>query len=327
MFGERMDKPYSSHLRSGKDIQTSYEAVRAGFVALALEKNRQASPYVEEARVLKVLAEKAKKPADLVKIKGIESGLLTAAGISEKANVHLLSEDKQDAIRHLIDKFLEPAGEKFVEELVFRFLLIRGDALGGSMRNIGGVLAERKFVRILISTLKVAGISYEWLHNETCQWCSVGENDADIELFVKGISWQRGDNARTLLMNISTPIVGNNIDLCLFDVAPKAFAVNKTGKKLISEAVHYLALGELKGGIDPAGADEHWKTARTALTRIRESFKKVGCYPATFFIGAAIEKKMAAEIWNSLKKGTLNNAANLNSESQMVSISKWLLSL
>jgi hypothetical protein len=133
MFGERMDKPYSSHLRSGKDIQTSYEAVRAGFVALALEKNRQASPYVEEARVLKVLAEKAKKPADLVKIKGIESGLLTAAGISEKANVHLLSEDKQNAIRHLIDKFLEPAGEKFVEELVFRFLLIRGDALGGSM--------------------------------------------------------------------------------------------------------------------------------------------------------------------------------------------------
>jgi hypothetical protein len=36
-----MDKPYSSHLHSGKDIQTSYEAVRAGFVALALEKLRQ----------------------------------------------------------------------------------------------------------------------------------------------------------------------------------------------------------------------------------------------------------------------------------------------
>lgn len=322
-----MDKPYSSHLRSGKDIQTSYEAVRAGFVALALEKNRQASPYVEQARVLKVLAEKAKKPADLVKIKGIESGLLTAAGISEKANVHLLPEDKQNAIRNLIDKFLEPAGKKFVEELVFRFLLIRGDALGGSMRNIGGVLAERKFIRILISTLKVAGISYEWLHNETCQWCSADENDADIELFLKGISWQIGDNARTLLMNISTPIVGNNIDLCIFDVAPKAFAEKKNGKKLISEAVHYLALGELKGGIDPAGADEHWKTARTALTRIRESFKKAGCCPATFFIGAAIEKKMAAEIWNLLKKGTLSNAANLNSESQMVSISKWLLSL
>ncbi len=318
-----MDKPYSLHLRSSNDLQTSYEAVRAGFVALALEKNRQASPYVEEARVLKVLAEKAKKPTDLVKIDGIESGLLTAAGISEKANVHLLAEDKQHAIRNLIDKFLEPSGEKFVEELVFRFLLIRGDALGGSMRNIGGVLAERKFIRILISTLKVAGISYEWLHDETCQWCLAGENDADIELFVKGISWRNGSNARTLLMNIGTPIVGNNIDLCLFDVAPKAFAE----KKVISEATHYVALGELKGGIDPAGADEHWKTARTALTRIRESFKKAGCCPATFFVGAAIEKKMAAEIWNLLKKETLSNAANLNSESQMVSISKWLLAL
>ncbi len=26
-----------------------------------------------------------------------------------------------------------------------------------------------------------------------------------------------------------------------------------------------LMLGELKGGIDPAGADEHWKTANTVL--------------------------------------------------------------
>jgi hypothetical protein len=301
--------------------------VRAGFVALALEKNRQASPYVEEARVLKVLAEKAKRPVDLMKIKGIESGLLTAAGISEKAKGYLLAENKQNAIRNLIDKFLEPSGKKFVEELVFRFLLIRGDALGGSMRNIGGVLAERKFVRILISTLTVAGISYEWLHDETCQWCSSSENDADIELFVKGISWRSGHNVRTLLMNISTPVVGNNIDLCLFDVAPKAFAEKKAGKILISEAAHYVALGELKGGIDPAGADEHWKTAHTALTRIRESFKKAGCCPATFFIGAAIEKKMAGEIWNLLKKGSLSNAANLNSESQMVSISKWLLAL
>ena len=29
---------------------------------------------------------------------------------------------------------------------------------------------------------------------------------------------------------------------------------------------HYLACGELKGGIDPAGADEHWKTAGKALS-------------------------------------------------------------
>ncbi|HAJ78349.1 MAG TPA: hypothetical protein DCO75_01135, partial [Fibrobacteres bacterium] len=31
---------------------------------------------------------------------------------------------------------------------------------------------------------------------------------------------------------------------------------------------------ELKGGIDPAGADEHWKTAKTAIDRIVSAFKK-----------------------------------------------------
>ena len=31
--------------------------------------------------------------------------------------------------------------------------------------------------------------------------------------------------------------------------------------------------GELKGGIDPAGADEHWKTGNSALVRIRKAFE------------------------------------------------------
>jgi len=47
----------------------------------------------------------------------------------------------------------------------------------------------------------------------------------------------------------------------------------------------------------------------------------------TFFVGAAVEKKMADEIWNQLKDGTLSNAANLNEEKQIVSISRWLCTL
>jgi hypothetical protein len=83
----------------------------------------------------------------------------------------------------------------------------------------------------------------------------------------------------------------------------------------------------LKGGIDPAGADEHWKTARTALDRVREAFSKVGYSPHTFFVGAAVEKKMADEIWKQLKDGILSNAANLNEENQVASISRWLCNL
>ncbi len=110
--------------------------------------------------------------------------------------------------------------------------------------------------------------------------------------------------------------------MCLFDLTPEKL---KTSKYAIPES--YIALGELKGGIDPAGADEHWKTARTALGRIRETFSKAGYTPLTFFVGAAVEKKMAVEIWNQLKDGTLSNAANLNEEKQICAISRWLRTL
>ena len=89
----------------------------------------------------------------------------------------------------------------------------------------------------------------------------------------------------------------------------------------------YIALGELKGGIDPAGADEHWKTAHSALERIRAAFQEKNLNPSTFFIGAAIEKAMAREIFDQLQNGLLSNAANLTNEKQLVSICKWLMHL
>ncbi len=55
-----MIKPYLQHLKSSKSLETSYDAVRAGFVALALEKNRRATPFVAQARALKTVANKAK---------------------------------------------------------------------------------------------------------------------------------------------------------------------------------------------------------------------------------------------------------------------------
>jgi hypothetical protein len=149
--------PYRRHLSSSADLETTYEDTRAGFVALALEKNHRATPFVAEARALQEAVSHARIPADLLRIKGIENGLLTAAGISDKAATYLQSEDKATAIKELIRNFLEPAGAKFVEELVFRFLLTRGDALGGSMRNIGGALAQRKLTRAILSTLKISG--------------------------------------------------------------------------------------------------------------------------------------------------------------------------
>lgn len=98
-------RPYRNHLRSSDDLVTSYEATRAGFVALALEKNRRSTPYVAEARALQEAASRANTPTDLLTIEGIETGLLTAAGLSDKALVHLQPEDKVQAINNLIKNF------------------------------------------------------------------------------------------------------------------------------------------------------------------------------------------------------------------------------
>jgi hypothetical protein len=319
-------RSYLQHLETYEDLITSYEAVRAGFVALALEKNRRATPFVEQARALKVIASTAKKPSELLKIEDIQSALLTAAGISDKATVHLQTQDKQDAIQGLVQNFLEPAAENFVEELVYRFLLTRGDTLGGSMRNAGGAIAQRKFSRALISTLRISGRSYDWLHSLNNQWTTPTENDADIEFYLRGLSWQKNNQCRTLIFNLTVPTVKNNIDLCLLDCSSTQIN-KKRAKEIYNNPNIYLAFGELKGGIDPAGADEHWKTARTALIRINSAFAKINLKPELFFVGAAIERKMATEIWNMLEDNSLSNAANLTNEIQLNSLARWLCNL
>jgi len=217
----RLSRPYQNHLRSSDDLVTSYEAIRAGFVSLALEKNRRSTSYVAEARALKQAASQARTPADLLTIEGIEAGLLAAAGVSEKALAHLLPEDKAEAINNLIQNFLEPAGEKFVEELVFRFLLTRGDTLGGSMRNIGGVLAQRKLTRAIISSLTIAGISYRWQHSKTRQWVEMSDDDSEIELSLRGLNWKNNGQPRTLVYNLTVPLVKNNVDICLLSPLQK----------------------------------------------------------------------------------------------------------
>lgn len=86
-------KQYST-IKSAKDLVTSREETRAGFISLALEKNYLAVSYIEEAKVLKALANKVKKPIDLLSVKDLRVGLLTASGLSDKSLNHLTERDK-----------------------------------------------------------------------------------------------------------------------------------------------------------------------------------------------------------------------------------------
>jgi type II restriction enzyme len=306
------------------DLVTSREQTRAGFIAFALEKNRRSTPIIESAKSLKVLASKAKTAKDLLKITEIQPALLTAAGLSDKAVNYFNEDDKIKAISGLIENFLEPAGNSFVDEVVYRYLLIKGDSLGGSMRNIVGAIAQQKFVRTLLSNLSISGTNYQWLDNKTKKWEEKPTDDFAIEEHLKALSWKnpKGNN-RVLAFNLNIPIVKNNIDICLFNADTELYA----NGEIVNTPEKFLMLGELKGGIDPAGADEHWKTGNTALNRIRESFAKHNLKIETSFIAAAIEKKMASEIFAQLQSKTLSNAANLTIDEQLISYCDWLLKL
>ena len=316
--------PFKNHLKSYEDLITPYEETRAGFIALALEKNRTATPFVEEAKALKVFASRAKTPKELLGINEIQDSLLTAAGISGKAKTHLQEEDQQEAIKGLIENFLEPSGKSFVDELVYRFLLTRGDTLGGRMRNLGGKLGEWRFTRILISTCSVSGVDLEYLDSKSKNWGPLN-TEIEVERQLKGLHWVFRGNGRTLIYNLTAPAVEKNVDFCLFDCLPNELGRSKDSAHHKPEK--YLALGELKGGIDPAGADEHWKTANSALDRIRTAFSNRNCFPKTFFVGAAIEAAMAQEIYQQLEDQTLSNSANLTNEAQVVSLCDWLIKI
>ncbi|MDR0507444.1 MAG: type II restriction endonuclease [Dysgonamonadaceae bacterium] len=311
-------------IKSPADLVTSREQTRASFVAFALEKNRRSTPIIESAKSLKVLAGKAKTAKDLLKITEIQPALLTAAGLSDKAIGYFTEDDKDKAILSLIENFLEPAGKYFVDEVVYRYLLIKGDSLGGSMRNIVGAIAQQKIVRTLLSNLSVSGTNYKWLNNKTKIWEENSANDFAIEEQLKALSWQNPKcKNRVLSFNLNIPIVKNNIDICLFSADSEEY----NNGEIVNTPEKILMLGELKGGIDPAGADEHWKTGNTALNRIRAAFVQHNLKIDTSFIAAAIEKKMASEIFEQLQSGTLSNAANLTIDEQLINYCDWLLKL
>ncbi len=177
----------------------------------------------------------------------------------------------------------------------------------------------------LISSLAISGKKFSWCDRKTNKWITGDNSAVDVEASADAISWQTEGCCRVLLLNLVVPIVKKNVDVSLLDCSNNNFELPI--KSLYCDPAKYIVLGELKGGIDPAGADEHWKTANSALERIRKSFSKKKLKPFTFFIGAAIEKAMADEIFKQLQKGTLACAGNLTNDKHLVEICGWLIEL
>lgn len=310
---------------SDKDLITSHAQTRAGFIEAALAKNEKAKPYIEQAKTLRSYAQTVDNPKLLKTIPQIKNLLLTASGLSDKALNYFDDSDKLEAIDKLIENFLEPAGEDFADELVYRYLIIRGDSLGGEMRNYVGMVAQIKMIRKILSILDASGKSYQILRKKNRaknKWDNQNyENDYNTAEEITAIAWGGSSKPRLLLFNAKIPLVNNNIDICLFNGKPSDYS------DIVKHPNKTVMLGELKGGIDPAGADEHWKTGNAALGRIRSAYKAANIPVLTSFIAAAIEVKMAKEIWDQLVGGILSNAANITVDKQITMYCDWVINL
>ena len=70
--------------------------------------------------------------------------------------------------------------------------------------------------------------------------------------------------------------------------------------------------GELKGGADPAGSDEHWKTATRAFERILDAVEKTGKpKPKLSFIATILVDRVAREAAIWIQQGKLTSVYNL----------------
>ena len=316
---------FNRYITKPEDLVTTHEQTRAGFLSIALEKNMVGDPYVKNALAFRAMVAGTSCADDFLTMESIRPFMLTASGLSDKSMQYLTEADQTGAIKELIEKFLKPAGENYIDEAIYRYLLIKGDAVGGIMRNRIGALGQEKLIRTILSCMNVQGISYKWMPNESGSyvWKDKSEDDSGIEKSIKALHWNCGNGDRRVCKADFWTTVRKNVDICLFEGNPQSYDRGR----IVRMAEKTLMLGELKGGIDPAGADEHWKTANTALDRIRNSFANVGYSVKTSFVGAAIANAMAVEIFEQLESEVMTNAANLTDNNQLVEYCNWLLEI
>ncbi|MFN3457897.1 MAG: AvaI/BsoBI family type II restriction endonuclease [Novosphingobium sp.] len=287
---------------NAQSLVTTRNDIVAGFRWQAEEKARRANEFHAIALHFCASAGRIQSVANITGDARLYQFALGACALSAKGARQLGAEVCRQIIEATID-LQRLTDAAYVAELERRYLLTCGDALGGSMRNAIGQRAQNK------------------LSDFVCQYLAEGQIQARVTRNAGGkiteISWGN----RTLAFDRKPRFINKNIDFILMDAPRFAAATLEQPQRL-------LAFGELKGGIDPAGADEHWKTARAALDRVRQAYgDRQLAAPSLFFVGAAIEQSMAVEIFAQLTSNALTAAANLHHQGQLAELTQILTDL
>jgi len=283
---------------SSSNLETTAADTVKGFVWQAKEKLPKADSFIQTANYFEQNLAKIQKWDDVFNDPKLKDFAIAASCLSKKSLNHIDAKEQRSTIESLIEiqKLKDPT---YFSTIRARYFLTCGDSLGGSMRNAIGQNAQQKLTDLIITALQ-----------KQKQTVNINTNGNQK---IVGVNWKD----RFLYFDKKPAFIDKSVDLILVK-----------GSNDIEKPSNYLACGELKGGIDPAGADEHWKTASAALRRINDIFvgKNVAS-PKFFFVGAAIEKSMAAEIFANLQANKLYAAANLNHVAQMEELVELLVNL
>lgn len=97
-----------------------------------------------------------------------------------------------------------------------------------------------------------------------------------------------------------------------YRIGPDLFTQAKEAAEESIVEASYPWAGELKGGADPAGSDEHWKTATRAFSRIIEAAAETQRpQPMLSFLATILVDRVAAEAELMLERGELTSVYNL----------------
>jgi type II restriction enzyme len=273
------------------ELVTTKEATLLGFIS-------QSEAKIAKSRAFKLAIDRALEKMnpninldEIFSDKDLKSFFLGASCLSAKSINYFSESEQKEMISNVID-LSRIADNGYLMELTARCYLTAGDSLGGSMRNLVGQIAQQKFTEAVVAVLNSNG--------------SLVNVETNLSGKVIAIEW----SDYRMIFDKKPRFINKSVD----------FIVH-TRSTTIDDPLGFIACGELKGGIDPAGADEHWKTAKSALDRIHNVFVERDLpTPGLYFVAAAIEASMAQEIFDHLQSGYLAAAANLNNEAQLIEL-------
>lgn len=162
-------------IQSPKDLVTPREATRQGFLRQALEKTERAQSFIERAFQLRDYLNSIDHVPDLSSLEdlNLKNALIAASGFSDKAKSNLTEQELADSLSSVLEAIIRQAGVHWRDEVVFRFLLTRGDTLGGAMRNVTGAVGAQLLTNALHSALSKRGFSFQLRRGKSSKTTSI----------------------------------------------------------------------------------------------------------------------------------------------------------